>query len=418
MAVICKSSKFLEYRILSALMLSEASEGIRTIASPFLVYTATGRLSSASLVAVSGAIPAILVGILGSPQVEKLNRQKIIAYSNILQSILLITLPLTWASAGIFAMMVISFISSSVGALERPAMYSSLPLIFGENYQDFIGKRAGVSFFMQSVSPVMGGALVGFIGASHTLVICGILYGVYALLIYTIKNFDTDYKNRAKKHQGQKNIDMVKAGIEIVRNIPALKTLYIFWFFSMTAVPIGVLSAVPYVSENLGLTSFEFGIASACYGVATISSSIIAGKMKFRGGARSWLLASGTIYGLTNMLMGFEPQFLMFCILWFIWGLAYGPEEVVGNLVFVQSAPEEFQGRLFSLMTVVMTGGMLIGNSLVGPLSDRLGPQWAMVLAGVIFITSTICSFAFGQGAREIATISMTSTKPTSDEVR
>lgn len=398
-------NKFLEFRILSALMITEGAEGIRSVALPFLVYGATGKLSYASLVAVAGAIPAVVVGIIGSPQVEKLNRKNIIIYSNIIRSILLITLPFTWGAVGIPAIMLISFISAALGSLEKPSMYSSLPVIFGERYQEFIGKRAGVSFLMQSIGPVSGGALVGFFGANWTLFICGFFYVLYAIIIATIKNFDSGYADRSALFKNKKNIHMIREGIDVARSVPALKTMYIFWFFSMSAVPIGVLSAVPYISNNLNLTSFEYGIASTFYGVATIVSSLVAGKMKFFGSPRRWLLLSGIVYGIVNLLMGFEPNFILFCILWFVWGIAYGPEEVVGNLVFVKSSPEEMQGRLFSLMTVVMTGGMLVGNSVVGPISDIFGPQWAMFLAGLIFLLSTIFSFAFGRGAKEISLI-------------
>lgn len=388
-------------------MITEGAEGIRSVALPFLVFGATGKLSYASLVAVSGAIPAVIVGIIGSPQVEKLNRKNIIIYSNIIRSILLITLPITWDSFGVPAIMAISFVSAALGSLEKPSMYSSLPIIFGERYQDFIGKRAGISFLMQSIGPVAGGALVGFLGASKTLFICGFFYALYAIIIATIKNFDSGYADRSALFKNKKNIHMIREGIEVAKSIPELKTMYIFWFFSMSAVPIGVLSAVPYISNNLNLTSFEYGIASTFYGVATVASSLVAGKMKFSGSPRVWLLLSGIVYGAVNLIMGFEPNFMLFCILWFIWGLAYGPEEVVGNLVFVKSSPKEMQGRLFSLMTVVMTGGMLLGNSVVGPISDAFGPQWAMFLAGIIFISSTVFSFAFGKGAKRISLIKL-----------
>ncbi|MGO1944764.1 MAG: MFS transporter [Ancrocorticia sp.] len=400
-----RANSILEFRIISALMLTEATEGIRAIAIPFLVYAGTGNLSSASIVAVCGAVPAVVVGILGSPQVEKLSRKRIIVTANVVRSVLLITLPVAWVHFGLVAVAGVAFISSALGALEKPSMYASLPILFKDDYQGFLGKRVGFSFLVQAVSPAIGGALVGFFGAADTLEICGFMYGVYAVLIVTIHGFDSDHAERAARVRGQESTLMIREALKAASSTPALRTMFVFWFFSIAAVPIGVLSAVPYITENLGLTSVEYGIASACYGTATVLSSLAAGKLKFPGGARPWLLASGMIYGTINLVMGVESGIVIFCLLWFIWGLAYGPEEVVGQLVFVRAAPAAVRGRMFSLMTVVMSSGLLVGNAVAGPLSDGLGPQWAMVCAGVVFIFATFLSFGIGKGANAISQI-------------
>lgn len=399
--------KSLELRVLASLSITEAAEGIRSIALPVLVYASTGKLLYASLVAISGAVPAILIGIFGSPQVERLSRKKIIFLSNLVRFLLLVSLPLTWEKFGLFAIIFISFVSASLGALEKPALYSSLPNLFGEKYKEFVGKRAGVSFLLQSISPMIGGILVGILGAEFTLAICGLLYIIYGLNILSIKNFDSQHSDRAEQLRGKKNLHLVAEAFKTVKMIPEIRTLYVFWFLSMTAVPLGVLAAVPYIYDNLNLSSVEYGIVSAFYGFATVTSSFIAGKLNFKLGPRFWLLLSGIIYGTTNLVMIFEPGFAIFCLLWFIWGIAYGPEEVVGNVVFVKSAPEEMQGRLFSLMTVVMTSGLLVGNSLAGIISDALGPQYSMAIAGIIFIFATIFSFGFGEGAKRISKINI-----------
>lgn len=191
--------KSLELRVLASLSITEAAEGIRSIALPVLVYASTGKLLYASLVAISGAVPAILIGIFGSPQVERLSRKKIIFLSNLVRFLLLVSLPLTWEKFGLFAIIFISFVSASLGALEKPALYSSLPNLFGEKYKEFVGKRAGVSFLLQSISPMIGGILVGILGAEFTLAICGLLYIIYGLNILSIKNFDSQHSDRAEQ---------------------------------------------------------------------------------------------------------------------------------------------------------------------------------------------------------------------------
>jgi predicted MFS family arabinose efflux permease len=176
------------------------------------------------------------------------------------------------------------------------------------------------------------------------------------------------------------------------------------------------MTAVPYITKVLGAGSFQYGVASACYGAASIVSSIVAGKLSFPGGARRWLVAAGLVYGLVNLVMVAQPGFLTFCLLWVVWGLAYGPEEVATQLVFVRAVAEEMQGRLFSLMNVVMTLATGLGTAVVGPLSDHLGPTRTMAIAGVIFIAATLGCFAIGPGARAIGTVKLGTQRGTSGQ--
>ena len=97
--------------------------------------------------------------------------------------------------------------------------------------------------------------------------------------------------------------------------------------------------------------------------------------------------------------MGFGPSFAVVCALWVVWGLAYGPEEVVAQLAFVRSIPDEFQGRVFSLMTVVFSSATLVGSAVAGPLTDATSPQAAMLVAGGIFLAATISAFGIGRSA-------------------
>lgn len=408
-------ARHLGVRILSSLFLSELTEGIRAIALPLLVFGATRSLSATSLVAVSAAVPAVVVGIWGSPQVDRLDRQRIIVTSNVIRAVLLVALPFAWEQLGIGAVMAVAFVSAALGAIEQPSMYASLPILFADRYQDFVGKRTGLMFLTQTISPAIGGALVGLVGADNTLILCGGGYAVYALLIGTIRGFDPTYAARSKDARSRSRSTHLREGVQFAWRTPVLRALFGYWLVSIAAVPLGVLAALPYLTETLGVSTFQYGLASSCYGIASVAGSLIAGKMRFPGGARMWLVMSGLLYGTVNLVMGLQPGYLVFCLLWMVWGLAYGPEEVVGRLAFVKATPPEFQGRMFSLMTVVTSLATLIGSGLAGPVCDRFGPHIAMVIAGVLFIVATLGSFGFGRAGRLLKGMDVTDRRADED---
>ena len=273
--------------------------------------------------------------------------------------------------------------------------------VFLVRNQEFVGRRAGLSFAVEAVSPIIGGALVGLIGAVPTLAGCAVGYLLYSGVMGLVPPLNAPVKTSTSSWR-----DLLDA-LRWTKASIAVRTLFIYWLFSLAAVPLGVMTAVPYITSNLGKGSFAYGLASACYGAASVVSSVIAGKMKFPGGVRWWLVGTGLVYGCVNMVMLANPGYLLFCLLWVLWGVAYGPEEVATQIVFVRIVPPNMQGRLFSLMNVMMTFASFIGYSAVGSLSDHLGPTVTMGIAGLVFIGATLYGFVFSKGARAIGEVKL-----------
>ena len=397
----------LEARVLTANFVGGMSSGILSLARPLFVFGATGSLTMTSLVALSSAIPGLIVQVVGSPQVDRLDRHKIIVVSSIVSALLTFFIPWLFATWGVSALMVISLISAVFGAVEAPALSAALPVLFGDRYQAFISKKTSISFFIQAISPVVGGALVTFIGARFTIMIGALLIALYAILIGAIPNFDPTYNRRSKAARETSQISYLRDGFIFAKNNPVLRSLFGFWFISLTAVPLGVSAALPYITEVKGGSSFQFGIISGLYGLGAVVGSLVAGKLKFPGGTRKWLIMAGLVYGTVNLVTFSQPGLLLFGLLWLVWGLAYGPEEVIENVAFVKVVPPEMQGRMYALMGVVMSIAGLVGTALVGPISDNLGPHLAMTLAGIVFILATVICFIVGKGGKILASINI-----------
>jgi DHA3 family macrolide efflux protein-like MFS transporter len=393
-----------EFRILAGLVLSNISAGVLAIAVPLLVYDKNKNLTQAAMVALVGLVPALVVGIMGAPQLDRLDRRVLIIASNLIRGTLIFGVYALWHVVGVPGLMFVAFISSGLGALEKPALRSSLPMLFGDRYQEFVGKRAGLSFAVQAIAPIMGGALVGIFGSVPTLGWCAVGYALYGMVAFSFPKLnDVDHGRPGQ----QSTREPLKESLVFASKTPAVRTLLVYWLVSFTAVPLGTLTAVPYITNSLGKSSFEYGVASACYGTASVISSIVAGKLKFPGGVRKWLIGTGLVYGMVNLVMVWQPPYVIFCLLWIMWGLGYGPEEVATQVLFAKVVRPDMSGRLFSLMNVVMTLASFIGMIMVGPLSDNLGPTISMAIAGLIFIGATLASFAFGDGAKAISAVVM-----------
>jgi MFS family permease len=117
---------------------------------------------------------------------------------------------------------------------------------------------------------------------------------------------------------------------------------------------------------------------------------------------RAWLLTAGLTYGGVNVVILGHPPFAAFCLLWVIWGLAYGPEEVITGLIFAQAVPDSMRGRAYSVVGVVMSTASIIGYLAGGELTAHIGATQTMAIAGYVFIVASAWSFGFSALAREI----------------
>ena len=60
---------------------------------------------------------------------------------------------------------------------------------------------------------------------------------------------------------------------------------------------------------------------------------------------------------------------------WLVWGIAMGPEMVIGEMLVVESVPEAARGRAFAAMSVLMMLGMAAGYGVAGPMIEWVGPR-------------------------------------------
>ena len=386
-----------------AQVVNTAGSGISTVALPLLVFRGAGIVAT-GLVFVVVSLPGLLFGLHAGALADRFNRKTLVVAGNLIQGTLLAGTPATYREFGVAGVAGLAFASRTFGVFASPATSAALPEIAGERYQQLLGKLTALNFLAQAVGPALGGALVGLVGAPDAILGDAASFILAGALIATIQSFDQSRAARCAEraaNPASTSRDLV-AGLAYTWQHPVPRGLLIYWSASIAAVPIALIAAIPYVTRVLGASSFDYGVAVACYAVGSIAGSLISGKLKFRGGKRAWLLAAGLTYGGVNLVILGHPPFPAFCLLWVIWGLAYGPEEVITGLIFAQAVPDSLRGRAYSVVGVVMSTASIIGYLAGGELTAHIGATQTMAIAGYVFIVASAWSFGFSALAREI----------------
>ena len=100
--------------------------------------------------------------------------------------------------------------------------------------------------------------------------------------------------------------------------------------------------------------------------------------------------------------MGLHPALWAVLVLWFIWGMFYGPEEVLGQVLFADAIDEHMRGRVYSFMGVVFSLAGMVGYLITGWAVPAFGAINTITAGGSLFIIATVITFILGPTTQAI----------------
>ncbi|MET0325641.1 MAG: MFS transporter, partial [Ilumatobacteraceae bacterium] len=154
-----------------------------------------------------------------------------------------------------------------------------------------------------------------------------------------------------------------------------LRRLMAYWVLAMAAVAVVMAAAVVWFEETLAVSGAWYGLSIAAYGVGSTLGLAWAGGRRFHLPLAAILLISAPIYAASSLIgvVALVPWLLP--LGWLVWGVAMGPEMVIGEMLVVESVPEETRGRAFAAMGVLLMLGLAAGYGIAGPLLEWIGPR-------------------------------------------
>lgn len=389
----------------TVLLLSHVSDAlassVQAIALPLLAFGTTGDLSQAAVVMVATVLPAILFGAIAGPTADRFDRRVVAVWFNVAQGVLLLVAPAVFSGAGLPGFLVVSFAAGAFGAFARPAGLSALPSLLGEGYQQFMARRGGLMFLAQTLGPAVAAGIGTLASPAVAVAVAGVLNIVAAAGLATIRDFDRTRDQRTTTSTAQIG-RLLLEGVRYTRTNRVVLGMLGYWFVAIAAVPVTTLPALEYIVDDLDLPYLYFGIATSVYAIGCVASSFASARLGTRISKSGWMAISGTGYGLVNLAVGFEPGYVVLLALWLVWGLLYGPEEVLGQVLFADAVTEEMRGRVYSFMSIVFSTASAVGYLVTSWLVGAVGAVHTIMLGGVAFVLATALTFVVGPTATAI----------------
>lgn len=386
-------------------LLSGMSNGVVTIAVPWLVLDRTGSVAAAGLVAAISALPGILAAPISGWAVDHFGRRIVSIISDLLSAISVAAIPIVafftdLTLAWIIALAMLGAVFDPAGYTARKALIPDVAEASGMSVTRLNGIHEGVFSVGWVVGPLVGASLIATLGAVPAFWVPFVLFIVSAVLIVFLHVGDAgqDAKN-ARDEAGEAHPNAWQnavLGIKIIWNDHALRALI---------VAVTVLGSIYLPTETVLLPAHFIAIdqpQSLGFVLAALSAGTIIGafgygwlaqRMKRLTIARAVLVGTIVCYLPIALL----PPLPLMVAAGFAIGLAWGPMQPLMNTVVQGRVEPDAQGRVYGVQTALFYALPPVFMLVTGVIAERTGVMpvllglWVLmtiVALGVLMVKS------------------------------
>ena len=375
-------------------LISHAGDAVFMIALPWLMLDITGSKSLTSLVSMSAYLPAVLFGLFAGVVVDRYNRKWIMIYSDILRALLVAVIPLSLIYGFISPLLIgaITFSLSTFSAFFYPARDSLIPHIVTAEELPAANSAISVSGQMSHLlGPLFAGIGISIFGLRHLFTADAISFLFSILLISLIVGpaRKLTIEKHPPKWQG------IVEGLTYVNSHKGLRLLLILTFVNNIFIMGPAIIGLPVFVREV-LTS-DFGVLAkleVAMAAGMIVGSFVFWKAEKNISPISILLFGIVMDGITYTLLFFADTSFIAILVLIIHGIGI-PLITVSRTTIIQAVvPDEFRGRLFSMIYMAVMGTTAISVGLTGFILEFIGADSLFLLIGVGAASTVIIGFS------------------------
>lgn len=386
-------------------LLSGMSNGVVTIAVPWLVLDRTGSVAAAGAAVAISSLPGIVAAPLSGWAVDHFGRRIVSIVSDMLSAISVAAIPVVALLTDLTLAWIIGL--AMLGAVFDPAGYTARKALIpdvADASRMPVGRLNGIHEGVFSIGwvigPLVGSLLIATLGAVAAFWIPCALFIIAAILIGFLRVGDAGQDAKAARAEaGEEHPSAWQnavLGVRIIWGDHALRALII---------AITVLAAVYLPTETVLLPAhFEALGQPTALGLvlAALAGGTIIGAFGY-----GWLSARASRLAITRVVLvatvacylpiALLPSLPVIVVAGFALGLAWGPMQPLMNTVVQRRVDPSAQGRVYGIQTslfyalppIFMLGTGVIAERVgVGPVLLALWALMAVVGIGVLLVKS------------------------------
>jgi predicted MFS family arabinose efflux permease len=373
--------------LLASSWTTNLGDGIQVAAGPLLVASLTQDPFLISLAALLRWAPPLVFGLWAGVLSDRHDRRRIVMLADGSRAVVLGVLVAALAvgqltAAG--ALVALGLLATAEVFADNTAS-TLAPMMVARDDLALANSRLQVGFLTlnQLAGPPLGAALFAA-GRTWPFVTQAVLVAAGVLLVSRIRV--TVPAATAKSGNALREI---REGLAWTVRHPAVRTLVLTILIFNVTFGAAWSVLVLYASDRLGLGAVGFGLLTTASALGGILGTSLYGWITARVSLGNVMRAGLIIETFTHLALAVTttpwvalPIFFVFGAHTFIWG-------TTSITVRQRAVPEHLQGRVSSVNTLGVYGGLVVGSVIGGTLATRFGvtaPFWFAFAGSAVFV--------------------------------
>jgi len=381
-------------RLQAANISSGIANGVVMITVPWLVLERTGSPARAGLLAALVSLPGIFVSPVVGGLIDRVGRRAVSALSDLLSclSVLLfvigevVTEP-TYVWIALFA--VLGAVFDPAGYTARKALIPNAAQSSGMDVQKANGRHEGFFAIGWMLGPAIGAWCIEAGGPTLAFAVTS---GMFLLAAFAVRSMRVR-EQRGAHGEHDNFAQSLRGGWQLLRTDRPL----LIFTFGLTVMS-GLYMPIDTVIWPTHFESIEnaagLGAVMSAVALGVVMGAFAYGRLATRFSTPPLLRVIVVMSTAALLPMGFLPGTVVFALLAFLTGLAWGPFNPLWNTVVQRRVPTASQGRVYGLQMSLIYTAPPVGQLLVGWGIESIGLRGTFsIVLGLFALTAvTIAS--------------------------
>jgi MFS family permease len=359
------------------------------LATTWLVYRLTHSALLLGVVSFAGQIVSFLLGPIAGVWVERLNRRKLLVWTQAggaVQSLALAGLTLMHI-INLWEIIALTALQGVINAFDMPGRQSFLVEMVEDrdDLSNAIAINSSMANGARLIGPAIAGLVIGAVGEGWCFLIDGVSYlaVIASLLLMRIRPLDI------RRHAGSV-LEQMREGWDYVRTFRPIRTiLLLFSLISLMGYSYSVLMPL-FAGQVLHGGAATLGWLMGASGVGALASAVSLAVRRTVVGLTRMLQVASAMLGSALILFGFSNTLWLSLLLMVFVGFGLLQTASVSNTIIQSLVPDDKRARAMSYYTMAFFGASPFGSLLAGALAHRIGAPHTVMITGACCIAGSL----------------------------
>ncbi len=370
-----------------------SSQGISLFGSSLvnfaIIWYITLRTSSGTMLMLSvmaSFLPQILISLFAGVWADRFNRKYVIMASDALTAGATLALAVLFLHGyrQIWLMFAATAVRAIGAGIQSPAISAILPqFVPPDKLMRINGISGSLRSFIMILSPAAGGWLLAAFSVETAFLVDVVTAAIAIFIMFLLR---IPAHEKAVSLQSASVTDDLKEGINYVKGHPLLRSLLIYYAFFFFLISPAALLTPLLITRSFGAEVWRLTANEVLYSSGAVAGGLI---MAVWGGFRHRMLTIAlacAAHGISAVLLGIAPNFMVYLGVMFFTGIFMPIFSTAETVMIQETVDNNMQGRVFSMIDVIILTVMPIGMLIFGPLADVIRVESLMIATGILMV--------------------------------